>query len=153
MTDRYELARFKNAQDHGVYEKALQEIKNGRKKSHWMWFIFPQIVGLGHSPTTRFYAIKSSDEARAFLEDATLGARIREISAALLDLPTSDPTEIFGFPDWMKLGSSMTLFDYVSPDGVFDKVLKKYFAGSRDPKSLSIIRHIDNNIQAAGEEK
>lgn len=146
MADKYYLARFKNAQDFGVYEKALQEVKNGQKMSHWMWFIFPQIVGFGHSHNTKFYAIKSSDEARAYLEDDTLGARLREICSALLELPNSDPGEIFGFPDWMKLGSSMTLFDYVSPDDIFDKVLKKYFAGSRDLKSLAIIRHIDNRI-------
>lgn len=146
MADRYYLARFKNAQDFGVYEKALQEVRNGRKTSHWMWFIFPQIVGFGHSHNTKFYSIKSSDEAKAYLEDETLGARLREISAALLELPNNDPNQIFR-EDWIKLGSSMTLFDYVSPDDVFDKVLKKYFAGGRDLKSLSIIRHINNRIQ------
>ena len=140
MADRYYLARFKNAQDVGVYEKALSEIKNGRKMSHWMWYIFPQIVGFGHSYNTKFYAIKCADEARAYLDDQLLGSRLREICAALLELPASDPGQVFGSPDWMKLGSSMTLFDYVSPGDVFEKVLDKYFAGSRDLKSLAIIR-------------
>lgn len=142
MADRYYLARFKNAQDFGVYEKALQEIRSGRKMSHWMWFIFPQIVGFGHSYNTKFYSIKSADEARAYLEDPVLGSRLREICNALLDLQKTNPCEIFGKPDWMKLGSSMTLFDYVSPNDVFDKVLKQYFAGSRDLKSISIIRNL-----------
>ena len=142
MADRYYLARFKNAQDFGVYEKALSEIKNGRKMSHWMWYIFPQIVGFGHSYNTKFYAIKCADEARAYLDDQLLGSRLREICAALLELPASDPGQVFGSPDWMKLGSSMTLFDYVSPGDVFAKVLDKYFAGSRDLNSLSKIRAI-----------
>lgn len=147
MADGYYLTRFKNAQDFGVYERALEEVKNGRKMSHWMWFIFPQIVGFGHSHNTKFYAIKSSHEARGYLNDETLGARLREISAALMELPNSDPREIFGSPDWMKLRSSMTLFDYVSPNDIFESVLKKYFAGRRDFRSLSIIRRIDNDVQ------
>lgn len=142
MTDRFFLTRFKNAQDSGVYEKALEEIRNGRKMSHWMWFIFPQIVGFGHSHNTKYYSIKYVEEARAYLADTILGARLREISEALLQLPKTNPAEIFGTPDWMKLGSSMTLFDYVSPDDVFGKVLGKYFAGSRDLRSLSIIRNL-----------
>lgn len=144
MADRFFLQRFKYAQDFGVYEKALQEIKNGRKMSHWMWFIFPQIVGFGHSHNTKYYSIKSADEARAYLADEILGSRLREICAVLLELPQSDPGQIFGFPDWMKLGSSMTLFDYVSPDDIFAKVLDKFFSGSRDLKSISIIRNINS---------
>lgn len=140
MADRYYLARFKNAQDFGVYEKALQEVKNGRKMSHWMWFIFPQIVGFGHSHNTKFYAIKNADEAKAYLADEVLGARLREICEALMELPCTDPAQVFGTPDWMKLGSCMTLFDYVSPNDIFDKVLGKFFSGSRDLKSLTIIR-------------
>lgn len=142
MADRFYLARFKNAQDFGVYEKALSEIRNGRKMSHWMWFILPQIVGLGHSYNTKFYSIKNGEEARAYLADELLGNRLREICEALLELPNTDPCEVFGTPDWMKLGSSMTLFDYVLPNDVFEKVLNKYFAGSRDLRSLSIIRNI-----------
>lgn len=142
MKDQYFLTRFKNAQDLGVYEKALEEVKNGRKMSHWMWFIFPQIVGFGHSHNTRYYSIKSADEASAYLADPVLGARLREICEALLELPKRNPAEIFR-DDWIKLGSSMTLFDYVSPNDVFAKVLSQYFAGSRDLKSISIIRRID----------
>ena len=149
MTDRFYLARFKNAQEfglagtgHGTYDQALSEIKTGRKTSHWMWYIFPQIVGFGHSHNTKFYAIKSKEEAQAYLNDEVLGARIREICEALLALETNDPAEVFGFPDWMKLGSSMTLFDYVAPGEVFDKVLRKFFSGSRDLRSLAIIRNI-----------
>lgn len=142
MADRYFLTRFKNAQDFGVYEKALEEVKNGRKVSHWMWFIFPQIIGFGHSHNTFYYAIKSAEEAKAYLEDHVLGSRLREICEALLELKTTNPAEVFR-DDWVKLGSSMTLFDYVSPNDIFDKVLAKYFAGSRDLKSISIIRKIN----------
>ncbi len=140
MEDRYYLARFKNAQDFGVYEKALQEVKNGRKMSHWMWFIFPQIAGLGHSDTTRFYAIKSAEEAKAYLEDEVLGWRLREICRALMDLDCADPVKIFGTPDWMKLNSCMTLFDNVSPNDIFNQVLRKFFNGKRDTRSLTAIR-------------
>lgn len=152
MGDKFFLTRFKNAQDFGVYEKAFQEIKNGRKVSHWMWFIFPQIVGFGHSHNTRYYAIKSAEEARAYLADPLLGGRLREICEALLELPETDPGRIFGTPDWMKLGSSMTLFDYVSPDDIFCKVLRKYFAGSRDLRSISIIRQMaDSHCASNGQ--
>ena len=143
MADEYNLARFKDAQDFGVYERALSEIKNGRKTSHWMWFVFPQITGFGHSRNTKFYSIKSVGEACAYLDDPVLGGRLREICEALLTLPESDPEAIFGSPDWMKLGSSMTLFDYVSPQDVFGKVLDKFFAGSRDRRSISIIKTIE----------
>lgn len=149
MADRFFLARFKNAQDFGLegsekgtYDQALAEIRNGHKRSHWMWYIFPQIVGFGHSPNTRFYAIKCKEEAIAFLEDEILSNRLREICEALLSLETNNPQEVFGSPDWMKLGSSMTLFDYVSPNDIFDQVLKKFFAGNRDLRSISIIRNI-----------
>lgn len=143
------LARFKNAQEFGVngsekgtYEQALAEIRNGKKTGHWMWYIFPQIVGFGHSHNTKYYAIKSKEGATAYLEDEILNKRMREICEAFLSLETNNPQEVFGFPDWMKLASSMTLFDYVSPNDIFDKVLKKFFSGSRDLKSISIIRNI-----------
>lgn len=146
MTDKYNLARFRNAQEHGVYEKALAEIKSGRKLSHWMWFIFPQIEGLGHSRTSRFYSLKSADEARAYLEDGLLAGRLREICEALLGLPGNDPVRVFGTPDWMKLSSSMTLFDYVSPDDVFAKVLDKYYGGNRDMKTKALLEPISKKI-------
>ncbi|MDE5877474.1 MAG: DUF1810 domain-containing protein [Muribaculaceae bacterium] len=139
MADRYYLARFKNAQDFGVYEKALEEVRKGRKMSHWMWYIFPQLRGFGHSHNTWFYGITCADEARAYLEDEKLGGRLREICQVLLELPETDPNRVFR-DDWIKLGSCMTLFDYVSPNDIFDKILKKYFAGSRDLKSLSMLK-------------
>lgn len=138
--DRHNLVRFRSAQSSGVYECALQEVRRGRKTSHWMWFIFPQIAGLGFSATSVRYAIKSLDEAKAYLEDEVLGQRLREICVALLNLPTSDAREVFGSPDWMKLRSSLTLFDVVSPSDIFSKLLRKYFASSPDPRTLSLLR-------------
>lgn len=140
MADRYFLARFENAQDFGVYEQALKEVKEGRKTSHWMWFIFPQLRGFGHSRNTWFYGITCADEARAYLEDSILSARLTEICQALLDGKENNPQVIFG-PDWIKLGSSMTLFDAVAPNGIFAKVLDKFFAGSRDLKTISMLRN------------
>jgi uncharacterized protein (DUF1810 family) len=140
MADRYYLARFRNAQSFGVYEKALEEVKQGRKMSHWMWFIFPQMRGFGHSRNTWFYGITCTDEAKAYLEDETLSTRLREICQALLDSEENNPRVIFG-DDWIKLGSCMTLFDYVSPDDIFDKVLEKFFAKARDTNTLTKIRN------------
>lgn len=135
---RYFLTRFKNAQDFGVYKKALEEVKAGKKISHWMWFIFPQLRGFGHSRNTWYYGITCLDEAKAYLEDTLLSSRLREICQALLDSQITDPNQIFGH-DWIKLGSSMTLFDIVSPNDVFTKVLDKFFAGSRDLKTVSML--------------
>lgn len=139
MADRYYLARFKNAQDFGIYEKALEEIRNGKKTGHWMWFIFPQLRGFGHSRNTWFYGITCEDEARAYLKDDKLAGRLREICEALLNLEESNPVCIFG-PDWIKLGSSMTLFDYICPNDVFKRVLDKFFSGSTDSVTLSMLR-------------
>ena len=138
--DSYNLARFKSAQASGVYERALQEIRRGRKTSHWMWFVFPQLAGLGFSATSIYYAIKNIDEAKAYLEDELLGQRLREICGVLLSLPTSDAREVFGTPDWMKLRSSLTLFDIVSPSDIFSKLLCKYFAASPDYRTLTLLR-------------
>lgn len=135
---RYFLTRFKNAQDFGVYKKALEEVKAGKKISHWMWFIFPQLRGFGHSRNTWYYGITCLDEAKAYLEDTLLSSRLREICQALLDSPITDPNQIFSH-DWIKLGSSMTLFDIASPDDIFTKVLDKFFAGSRDLKTVSML--------------
>lgn len=133
------FTRYKLAQDAGAYETALEEVKNGRKKGHWMWFIFPQLYGLGQSEKSKYYALYNAEAAENYLRDPLLGSRLREICEAMLGLSTSNPAEIFGY-DWIKLGSSMTLFDYVSPNDVFGKVLKKYFSDSRDLRSLSLIR-------------
>ena len=133
------LQRFLDAQK-GDYENALEEVKNGQKRSHWMWYIFPQIHGLGFSETSRFYAIKNLDEGEAYLKHPVLGKRLIEISTALLDLDTDDAHSIFGSPDDLKLKSSMTLFSQLpDADAVFQSVLQKYFNGEKDKKTLSII--------------
>jgi uncharacterized protein (DUF1810 family) len=126
------LSRFIDAQNGGIYEQALAEIKGGRKQSHWMWFIFPQMEGLGFSGTAQFYGIQGLAEAKAYLADAALGPRLREICAALLALDTSDPHKVFGSPDDMKLRSSMTLFALAAPEEkLFTDVLGKYYGGER----------------------
>lgn len=138
----YNLERFLDAQGNN-YDRALAEIQSGKKRSHWMWFIFPQLKGLGRSMTSDFYGIESLDEAKAFLEHPILGSRLREISEALLTLPDGlQVTSIFGSPDWMKLRSSMTLFDAVSPNVVFDKVLDRYFNGRRCSRTLSMLNNL-----------
>ena len=123
-----DLSRFLNAQARD-YEQALSEIRAGRKRSHWIWYIFPQLDGLGYSGTARYYAIKDRAEAEAYMEDPVLSVRLIEISNALLELESNDPTEVMGYPDDLKLRSSMTLFSMVSDDPVFKKVLDKFFGG------------------------
>jgi uncharacterized protein (DUF1810 family) len=127
------LARFIDAQSGGVYEKALEEIKAGRKRSHWMWFIFPQLEGLGFSHTSRFYGLQGLPEARNYLDDQTLGHRLRELCGALLELPTNDPHRVFGSPDDLKLLSSMTMFELAAggKDTFFGNVLEKFYGGQR----------------------
>lgn len=133
------LQRFLDAQQ-GVYEIALSEIKKGRKRSHWMWFIFPQIHGLGFSETSRFYAIKNIHEAAEYLQHAVIGKRLIEISNALINLPTNEAHFVFGNPDDLKLKSSMTLFALLpNTDPVFQKVLDKYFKGDKDQKTVKIV--------------
>jgi uncharacterized protein (DUF1810 family) len=134
------LQRFLDAQQ-SSYAPALSEIKSGRKRSHWMWFIFPQMQGLGYSETARFYGIESRAEAAAYLAHPVLGARLREISRALLALESTDATRIMGSPDDMKLRSSMTLFAALDKaDPVFQQVLDKFFGGAPDNKTLQILR-------------
>ncbi len=133
------LQRFIEAQQ-SDYEIALSEIKSGRKRSHWMWYIFPQIHGLGFSETSRFFAIKSRTEAEQYLHHPLLGKRLIEISGALLDLDTDDAHSVFGNPDSLKLKSSMTLFACLSKaDPVFQSVLNKFFNGKKDERTLAII--------------
>ncbi|RNI35724.1 DUF1810 domain-containing protein [Hanamia caeni] len=134
------LQRFIDAQQ-SDYETALSEIKRGRKQSHWMWYIFPQIQGLGFSATSKLYAIKNLQEARQYLQHPLLGKRLKEITNALIDLPSNNAHEIFGSPDDVKLKSSMTLFASLpGADPVFESALKKFFNGERDAKTLSIIK-------------
>jgi uncharacterized protein (DUF1810 family) len=133
------LARFVAAQRE-VYDQALREIRGGRKRSHWMWFIFPQYEGLGFSSTSQKYAIKSSAEAEDYLRHLVLGSRLTECAQAVLGVEGRSAREIFGSPDDMKLRSSMTLFASVSPaESVFERVLDKCFQGQRDSRTLSLL--------------
>jgi uncharacterized protein (DUF1810 family) len=134
------LERFLIAQQN-YFRTAMTQIQSGQKKSHWMWFIFPQIEGLGYSETSRYYAIQDLEEAKEFLADSTLGKNLIEISQALLDVSSDDATEVMGWPDDRKLKSSMTLFALAGPhQEVFQKVLDKYFHGEKDPKTLDILK-------------
>jgi uncharacterized protein (DUF1810 family) len=135
----YDLERFIRAQA-GIYEQALAELTRGRKQSHWMWFVFPQIAGLGHSEMSRRYAIVDVDEARAYLAHALLGPRLRACCAAALGVEGRTAHEIFGSPDDMKFRSSATLFAAVSdPDSIFQQVLDRYFDGRPDPETQRLI--------------
>ena len=137
--DPFDLNRFLDAQ-HESYAIALREIRAGRKQSHWMWFIFPQIDGLGSSPTARHYAIKSRDGAEAYLRHPVLGARLRECAEAALGISGRSVREIFGSPDDLKLRSSATLFAAVAPKGsVFERVLERYFNGQPDQRTLDLL--------------
>ena len=122
------------------YERALSEIRNGRKRTHWMWYVFPQVEGLGSSPTSRRYSIKSLEEARAYLDHPVLGSRLREIADAALAVEGRTARNVFGSPDDLKLRSSATLFACVSPPGsVFDRLIEKYFGGERDTRTLQLL--------------
>jgi uncharacterized protein (DUF1810 family) len=132
------LDRFVQAQD-GVYDDALAELTAGRKRTHWMWFIFPQIAGLGSSATAQRYAIRSLDEARAYLAHPVLGPRLRECAQALLSVPGRSAREILGHPDDLKLRSSMTLFARAADDPApFEAVLDRYYDGP-DPLTLTLL--------------
>ncbi len=133
------LQRFLDAQD-GVYEQALAELRAGRKRTHWMWFVFPQIAGLGHSSTAVYYAIADLAEARAYLAHPLLGARLAECAEALLGVTGRTAHEILGSPDDLKLRSSMTLFAQVAgPDSVFRRVLERYYGGEADARTLDLL--------------
>ena len=137
--DPYDLARFVEAQEHD-YVRALAEIRSGRKRSHWMWYVFPQFEGLGFSSTSRRYSIKSIEEATAYLRHPILGPRLVESAQAVLDAEGRSATEIFGSPDDMKLRSSATLFARASAAGsVFDQLLDRYFGGEPDDKTLRLL--------------
>lgn len=132
--DRHDLARFVTAQDaSGTWDQALGELRAGRKRSHWMWFVLPQVAGLGQSPTSRFYAVSGLDEARAYLAHPVLGPRLHEACAALLAVDSTSADEVLGSVDGQKLRSSMTLFARADPgDQDFPAVLEKYFGGEPD---------------------
>jgi uncharacterized protein (DUF1810 family) len=138
----FDLERFVQAQDAGgTYSRALSELRGGRKSSHWIWFVFPQIEGLGRSPTAHAYAIASLDEARAYLRHPLLGARLRKCADALLALDTDDAEAVMGGIDAVKLRSSMTLFARADPaEARFPGVLRRFYGGEEDEATLSRLR-------------
>ena len=137
--DPFHLERFVEAQD-GVYERVCEELRSGEKRSHWMWFIFPQIRGLGRSPMAERFAIGSAEEARAYLGHEILGARLRECTALVNAVEGRSASEIFGFPDDLKFHSSMTLFARAGgEEAVFVEALKRYFSGKEDAGTVGRI--------------
>lgn len=135
MTDGYDLDRFVEAQA-GSYPDALAELRAGRKRTHWMWFVFPQIAGLGHSIMAQRYAIASRAEARSYLMHGVLGPRLRACTQAVLAVPDKTANAIFGSPDDFKFRSCMTLFDAIAPHDIFDQALARFYGGQRDPATL-----------------
>ncbi len=147
-TDPFQLSRFLVAQQ-VVYSAALAELKAGEKRTHWMWFIFPQLAGLGSSDMSRRYAIQSIDEAKAYLRHPLLGERLWECVDALLSLRGRSAAQIFGFPDDAKLCSSMTLFALAAGSGSeFDQVLERYFGGKRDERTLALLESNKSNAES-----
>ena len=139
MKDNYNLQRFIKAQA-GIYETVVYELKNGHKTSHWMWFIFPQIKGLGFSSMSIQYSISSRPEAEEYLNHPVLGSRIRECSRIVFDINGYSAKQIFGSIDELKFRSSMTLFNYVqNSDNIFELVLEKYFKGLQDNRTLELL--------------
>lgn len=135
----YDLDRFKQAQAED-YETALEEIKRGRKESHWIWYIFPQLKELGFSSTAKYYGIDGLDEAKAYMADAELRNNLLEITDALLRQPETDIRRVMGYPDDLKLRSCMTLFEAAAPDqSVFGEVLDKFYGGERDDATLNLL--------------
>ena len=140
MADTAGLDRFVKAQQYD-YDTALREIRSGRKRSHWMWYIFPQLQGLGFSSTAQYYGIRDLEEAKAYMAHPVLGPRLTEISEALLGLDTCDPSAVMGYPDDLKLRSCMTLFEQAAPEQpVFGRVLEKYYVGRRDSCTLELLK-------------
>ena len=139
MNENFDLSRFVQAQD-PIYDHVLKELRAGQKRSHWMWFIFPQVIGLGRSATSQRYAIRSTKEALAYLAHPVLGERLRECAEILLQVEGKSAHQIFSSPDDMKLKSSMTLFAEISPPGsVFEEVLEKYFNNRRCRQTMRFL--------------
>lgn len=137
--DPFDLNRFVEAQE-PVYEQVCAELRAGRKQGHWMWFIFPQLRGLGHSPTAQYFAIRSRAEAEGYLRHPVLGARLRECTSLVNAVKGRGVGEIFGFPDDLKFRSSMTLFAEVAPEvAVFRQALEKYFEGLPDQRTMELL--------------
>jgi len=140
MTDTYDLDRFLKAQEND-YDIALDELKAGHKRNHWIWYVFPQIAGLGRSPTSQFYAIKSLDEAAACLRHPILGGRLHECLKALHTLEQTSADQVFGELDAMKFRSSLTLFSEANPaDPIVEVALDRWFGGRKDEKTLQLLR-------------
>jgi len=139
----FNVQRFITAQER-IYDTVLAELRSGQKRSHWMWYIFPQIDGLGHSPTAQHYAIKSLGEARQYLNHPVLGARLVECAEAVAAIEGRSVSAIFGYPDDLKLKSSMTLFASITedPHSVFNRVLEKYFHGEPDERTLHLLENL-----------
>ena len=138
--DRYALQRFVDAQDR-VYDTVLAELRNGAKRSHWIWFVFPQLRGLGRSATAQHYGISSLEEARAYLAHPVLGPRLRDCTRLVAATDGRSVDEIFGWPDNLKVRSSMTLFSHATADnGDFRAVLDKFYAGEDDPATVELLR-------------
>jgi uncharacterized protein (DUF1810 family) len=138
VSDPFDLERFVRAQDGGVYDGALRELRAGAKRGHWMWFVFPQVAGLGRSSTAQHYAVSGLSEAQAYLDHPVLGPRLVECAQALLDLGTTDAVRVLGSIDAVKLRSSMTLFERAEPEAaVFGDVLDRFFGGERDDATLA----------------
>lgn len=128
------------------YALALEEVRTGRKVSHWMWYIFPQLRGLGQSNVAWYYGIEDLSEAKAYLEHPVLGKRLREITQATLELTETDPMKIFGWPDNLKFRSCMTLFARVCEESLFRDALDKFFAGQEDPVTLQLLKQKGNTL-------
>ena len=141
MSDPFDLTRFVQAQDRGgSYEQALDELRHGRKHSHWMWFVFPQVAGLGRSPTAQHFAVSGVPEARAYLAHPVLGPRLLDCARALCRLPTTDPVAVLGAIDAIKLRSCMTLFAHADPmEELFPQVLAQYFGGVEDDATVRLL--------------
>lgn len=139
LHDPFDLDRFTSEQD-GVYDRVLGELKRGQKRTHWMWFIFPQIDGLGTSATARHYAIKNLEVARAYLRHPVIGPRLLECAESVLAIEERSASDIFGFPDYLKLKSFMTLFACVAgSDSVFARVIENYYGGEQDASTLQLL--------------
>jgi uncharacterized protein (DUF1810 family) len=137
--DPFHLARFVSAQA-GVFDQAVQELRAGRKRSHWMWFVFPQLKALGHSPTAQLYGIVSLAVATAYLENPVLGPRLEAAVAAVQASPAASLSALFGFPDDLKFHSSMTLFAAAAPDGPYQAALDRWCGGEPDPRTVELLQ-------------
>lgn len=144
MRDKYNLERFIKAQDK-CYDTVLNELRNGKKQTHWMWYIFPQIIGLGMSEISKYYAIRSINEAKEYMKNPILNKRMKEVCSLLLSLNTNDSEGIFGYVDSIKLKSSMTLFSETSKESIFKDVLSKYFNSEKDINTTDILENMNKD--------